>query len=64
MQGGKGTSMGGSEMSPARRKRNAARRRAQDKAWASRSSEVTVRRVGDPKPDTPAGVPQLNGHRL
>lgn len=42
-----GTSMGGSEMSPRRRKSQAARRRAQERRWAAKSGPVTVRKITD-----------------
>jgi hypothetical protein len=45
----------GMEKSPERRKREAQRRRMQEKRWAARSGPVTVRRVGDPKPSTDDG---------
>jgi hypothetical protein len=41
-KGHSGTSLGGVEKSPARRKRDAARRRRQDQATAAKSSPVTT----------------------
>jgi len=38
--GSKGASMGGLETSPQRRKRDAAKRRRQEKRWAARSGPV------------------------
>ena len=35
------------QTSPARKKRQAAKRRAEERAWAAKASPVTVRRVGD-----------------
>lgn len=49
MKGTRGTSTSAVEVSPARRKRQAAKRRAEERSWASKASAVTVRRVGDPK---------------
>lgn len=46
-----GTSLGGTEFSPDRKKREAERRKRQEKYWASRSGEVSVRRV---EPEEPA----------
>lgn len=43
-----GTSMGGTEKSQARRKRDARRKRAQERAWEARSGPVTVRKAQDP----------------
>lgn len=42
-----GVSTGGIEKSPARKKREAARRRAEERAWASRNGPVVVRRMTD-----------------
>lgn len=36
--------------SPARKKRQAAKRAAQDRRWAAKAGPVTVRRIGDPEP--------------
>lgn len=48
MKGEQGGSMGGrAEWSNARRKRQARRRRAEEREWASRSGAVTIRQVGD-----------------
>ena len=41
-KGHTGTSLGGTEFSPDRKKRNAERRKRQEKRWASRSGEVRV----------------------
>jgi hypothetical protein len=49
--GGIGTSMGGLEFSPERKKRNAERRKRQERYWASRSGEVQVSRI-EPAPST------------
>jgi hypothetical protein len=38
-----GTSLGGLDLSPERRKREEQRRRKQEKAWAAKASPVTVR---------------------
>lgn len=57
MQGQRGTSMGAVESSPTRRKRQAAKRRAEEKGWASKASAVTVRRV-EPIGDTPSEPPR------
>jgi hypothetical protein len=52
-----GTSLGGTEFSPARKKKDDERRKRQDKRWISRSGEVRVSRVDaepqdeQPKPD-------------
>lgn len=46
--------MGGLEFSPERKKRNAERRKRQERHWASRSGEVRVSRVetGEPVEET------------
>ena len=46
-----GTSLGGIEFSPDRRRRDAERRKRQEKYWASRSGEVRVSRA---EPENPA----------
>ncbi len=43
MKGQTGASMGGGELSPARRKRQARGRRAEERSWAARSGPVEVR---------------------
>ncbi len=43
--GGVGTSMGGLEFSPERKKRNAERRKRQEESWAARSGEVRVTKM-------------------
>ncbi|HWH33505.1 MAG TPA: hypothetical protein VNU01_12615 [Egibacteraceae bacterium] len=48
-QGAQGTSTSGVEKSPARRARDAARRRRQEQSWAAKAGPVEVRRV-DPAP--------------
>lgn len=53
--GGIGTSMGGLEFSPERKKRNAERRKRQEKRWASRSGEVKVSHAEPEKPPTGDG---------
>lgn len=40
-----GTSLGGMEFSPERRKKNAAKRKRQEERWAARSGEVRVTRI-------------------
>jgi hypothetical protein len=50
-KGHTGTSLGGTEQSPARRKRQAAKRRAEERRWAAKSGPVTVRKIGDPPED-------------
>lgn len=42
-----GVSTGGMEKSPARKKREAARRRAEERAWAARNGPVIVRKMSD-----------------
>jgi hypothetical protein len=42
-----GVSTGGMEKSPARKKREAARRRAEEAAWKARNGPVVVKRMGD-----------------
>lgn len=49
-----GVSTGGMEKSPARKKREAARRRAEERAWAARSGPVVVKRMSDLE------LPQVN----
>ncbi len=46
-QGGGNGSMGAIEISPARRKRLAARRKKQEARWAAKSGPVTVRNIKD-----------------
>jgi hypothetical protein len=41
--------MGAVEKSPARRNREAAKRRRQEQRWASKSGPVTVRRIDEPQ---------------
>lgn len=44
--------------SPARAKRQAKRREAEDRRWAAKAGPVTVRKIGDPPvSDTPTDVP-------
>lgn len=44
--------------SPARVKRQAAKRAAQDRRWAAKAGPVTVRKIGEPPvSDTPTDVP-------
>lgn len=43
--GSVGTPLGGMDYSPERKKRDAAKRKRQEKRWASRSGEVKVTRV-------------------
>lgn len=50
-KGNVGTSLGGMEFSPERKKRNAARLKRQEERWAARSGEVRVSRVEPAKPD-------------
>lgn len=51
-QGHVGTSLGGMEFSPDRKKQDAARRKRQEKRWASKSGEVRVSRIEPPvQPD-------------
>lgn len=45
-----GTSLGGTEFSPDRKKREAERRKRQEGYWASRSGEVRVSRVETEEP--------------
>jgi hypothetical protein len=40
-----GTSLGGAEFSPDRKKRDAEQRKRQEKYWASRSGEVRVSKI-------------------
>lgn len=56
-KGNVGTSLGGIEFSPERKKRDAARRKRQEERWAARSGEVRVSRV-DPEEsaENPAGL--------
>lgn len=42
MGGHYGTSMGGVEKSPRRKKREAARRRAEERSWAARNGPVVI----------------------
>ncbi len=42
-----GVSTGGMEKSPARKKREAARRRAEEQAWRARNGPVVVKRMVD-----------------
>ncbi len=42
-----GTSLGGMEFSPDRKKRNAARRERQEERWVKRSGPVVVKRIGE-----------------
>jgi hypothetical protein len=42
-----GVSTGGMEKSPARKKREAARRRAEERSWAARNGPVIVRKMSD-----------------
>jgi hypothetical protein len=52
-----GTSLGGRlELSPERRKRDAARRRRQEKAWASKSGPVHVSKRPDVSDDVDGPV--------
>ena len=50
-KGKQGVSTGGIEKSPARRKREAAKRKRQEDRWAARSGPVEVRRVEDQEQD-------------
>lgn len=49
-KGIQGGSLGGYELSPARKKRNAARKRAQEKRWQSKNGPVIVTRKDDDDP--------------
>lgn len=60
-KGRTGASLGGAESSPERRKRQAAKRKREEKRWAARSGPVTVRFV-DPatlKPEAGNGNPPV-----
>jgi hypothetical protein len=56
-KGRTGSSLGGAETSPERRKRDAAKRRREEKRWAKRSGPVTVRFV-DPEDLKRGGQPR------
>jgi hypothetical protein len=51
-----GTSLGGTESSPERRKRDAAKRKRQDDRWAKRSGPVVTRRLDDAEPHTEPSI--------
>jgi hypothetical protein len=53
-----GVSTGGMEKSPARKKREAARRRAEERTWAARSGPVVVKRMSDLEPPQVNASPQ------
>jgi hypothetical protein len=53
-----GVSTGGMEKSPARRKREARARRAEEAAWKARNGPVIVRRIDDQADDEVSQNPQ------
>lgn len=57
-----GTSLGGTESSPDRKKRNAARRKRQEQSWAKRSGPVVTKRLvdGEPGQSQADGEPDAN----
>ena len=59
-RGAQGTPTSGMEYSPERAKRTAAKRRKQQKRWDAKAGPVTVRKVGDPDPQTPPKPEQID----
>ncbi len=57
-----GTSLGGMEFSPDRRKRNAARRKRQEQRWAKRSGPVVTKRLDDGEPGQPQADAEPNAN--